>query len=377
MLGGWAALAGVAAAQPAEAISFELAYTADVMGVIDGGLAKRGRVLDNFDLLLDADLERLLRWRGASAHFHLLNNSGAMPNNDAGTLQGVNNIEVAGQHLRLFEAWIEQAFGAASVRFGLYDLNSEFYVNDSAGALIAPAFGIGSEIAATGPNGPSIFPSTAIAVRFGARFGENGYARAAFLNAAAGVPGDPHGVDTSFDEGALGIAEAGFEAEGKLAIGVWRYTRRQDDIRDLNGSGDPVQRIAQGAYVVYEQPLNDPGAARAATAFVRAGVSDGDTTPFSGGWQAGVLVRRVFEGRPDSLLSLGVNQGLLSEGYRRNRIDLGASMANAEMQAELTYSDRLSPHVTVQPDLQYIRRPGGERSIEDAVVAGVRVTIDL
>jgi porin len=49
-------------------------------------------------------------------------------------------------------------------------------------------------------------------------------------------------------------------------------------------------------------------APRKTTAFARLGVSDGDTTAFKGGWQAGVLVERVFASRADSAFSIGVNQ---------------------------------------------------------------------
>lgn len=372
--------AGAAHAEEAvapDAVELSLSYVADAVGTVEGGLAKRGRFLDNLDLAADLDLERLVQWRGASAHFDVLNNSGGIPNDDAGTLQGVDNIEVASQRLRLFEAWVEQAWGDTSLRVGLYDLNSEFYANDSAGLLIAPAFGIGSEIAATGPNGPSIFPSTALGARFHASFGAGLFARAAILNAHAGVLGDPTGVDTSFDDGALLVAEGGLEGDRKLAFGVWRYTESQDDIRELDGLGNPVQRDAQGAYFVYEQPLNDSEGARATTAFLRAGVSDGDTTPFAGGWQAGLLIERVFAGRPDSALSLGVNQGVLSDGYRQNLVDLGAPMDDSELQFEITYSDKLLPFLSVQPDLQWVRNPGGDRSIDDALVAGLRVSVEL
>ena len=378
LLGASGALVGVAGAEEAAGpVELSLSYTADVMGVVDGGLSQRGRFLDNLDLIADLDLEQLISWRGTSAHIDVLNNSGAMPNDDAATLQGVDNIEVSSQRLRLFEAWIEQTWGASSLRYGLYDLNSEFYANDSAGLLIAPAFGIGSEIAATGPNGPSIFPSTALAARFHTTFANGMYMRAAALNAHAGVVGDPDGVDTSFDDGALLIAEGGVEGDRKLAFGLWRYTESQDDIRDLDGLGNPVQRDAQGAYFVYEQPLNDSDGMRATRAFLRLGVSDGDTTPFAGGWQAGVLVERVFASRPDSAFSIGMNQGILSDGYRHNQIDLGASMANAETQIEITYADKLADCITIQPDLQWVRRRGGDRSVEDEVVAGLRVSVEL
>lgn len=371
VVAGATAFCGAAAAQEAgEAVQFSVSYTADVTGVVDGGLAQRGRFLDNLDVVADLDLERLTGWRGATAHIDVLNNSGGIPNDDAGTLQGVDNIEVPSQRLRLFEAWVEQAWGASSLRVGLYDLNSEFYSNDAAGLLIAPAFGIGSEVAATGPNGPSIFPSTALAARFQRVWGGGAFVRAVALNAKAGVLGDPGGVDVSFGDGALLVAEGGVEGARKLAFGVWRYTDKQDNIRD------PVRDIAQGAYVLYDQPLNDPDGARATSAFVRAGVSDGKTTPFVGGWQAGVLVQRVFDARPDSAFSFGVNYGKLSNGYRRNQVDLGAPMDDDELQLEATYSDRVLPFLSIQPDLQWTHRPGGDRSVEDALVAAIRVSID-
>lgn len=359
-------------------ITFEAAYTLDVMGVADGGLAERGRFLDNFDAVADFDLARLSGWRGAAAHVHLLYNGGGEPNLYAGTLQGIDNIEVSSHRLRLFEAWIEQSFGAGSARVGLYDVNAEFYANDAAGLLIAPAFGIGSEIAATGPNGPSIFPSTGLALRLATSW-ENGlYLRGAIVNAEAGVLGDPDGVDLTFDEGALTIVEAGREhGGGKLAAGYWRYTHRQDDIRERDAFGDPRRRVADGAYVLAERPLNDPEGLRATTAFFRAGVSDGDTTAFAGGWQAGFLIERVFAARPDSAFSFGINRGVLSNGHRQNEIDLGADMADAEMQFEITYSDALCPHLTIQPDLQFVRRPSGNRGIDDALVVGIRLTAVL
>lgn len=368
---------GAAADEPVEVVQLSLGYTADVIAVVDGGVDSDTYFLDNLDVVLDADLERLWGWRGTSAHIDLLNNSGDMPNDGAGTLQGVDNIEVASQRARLFEAWVETAWGDNSVRAGLYDLNSEFYANESAGLLIGPAFGIGSELAATGPNGPSIFPSTALAARFQRRFDGDFVVRAAALNASAGVLGDPDGIDTSFDNGALLIAEGGIEGDNKLTVGAWTYTEKQDDIREVDTFGDPLRQTARGAYVVFERALNDPEGPRATHGFVRAGFSDGDTTAFSGGWQAGFLVERVFAGRPSSAFSFGVNQGHISDGYRQNQIDLGASMEDSETQVELTYSDQVLSFLTIQPDLQWTLNPGGDRSIEDAFVAGLRFSVSL
>jgi porin len=358
----------------------EVTYTADVAGTVRGGTAHAGRALDNLDVIVDGDLEKLVGWRGATVHGYLLNNSGGAPNDLAGTLQGVDNIEVGRPRARLYELWIQSSFAGdrGSVLAGLYDLNSEFYSTEASGLLLAPPFGIGSEIAATGPNGPSIFPSTALAIRAKVEGERGAYAQAAVLNAHAGTVGDPDGPSTDFDNGVLVIGEAGIGDRWRLAAGGWFYTERQPDLRALDANGDPALSKARGGYLLAEYPFIDGGeAGRSVRGFVRLGFSDGDTTPFSSGWQTGVLVERVFASRPDSAFSIGVEQGVLSSKQRANTLDAGLSPADAESSVEITYSDKIAPRVALQPDLQVIRRAGGDQDARTVVVMALRMTVSL
>ena len=361
--------------------AFELGavYRVDLSGVAADGQRMRGSVLDDLNVEADGDLERLVGWRGASFHAGVLNNFGDRPNDVAGTLQGVDNIEVASPKLRLFEFWVEQKLGrATTVRAGLYDLNSEFYASDASGLLIAPAFGVGSEIAATGPNGPSIFPTTALAVRFEQRFGRAGFARAAVLNATAGALGGDHGRAFDFNHGALLIGEAGMEKDGdKFALGAWGYTRRQDDIAAADASGQPLRRNARGAYAIVQKALGGQDGRFATSLFVRAGISDGKTTPYKGGWQAGLLASNVMPGRPDSQVSLGVNQAYLSRGYRDLLRADGVRAATAEQAVELSYSDKLARFLTLQPDVQLIWNRGGDGGAARVAMATLRMTVEF
>lgn len=373
-----ALIASPAQAEDAAPLSLSAVYTADVSGVTSGVRPRAGRYLDNLDLTADLDLEKAAGWRGAVLHAYALNNSGGAPNDVAGTLQGIDNIEVTTPRLRLFELWLEQSLGPASVRAGLYNLNSEFYASDSAGLLLNPSFGIGSELAATGPNGPSIFPSTALGVRGHLDLGHGRYARAAVLNAKSGVPGDPGGVDWDFGDGVLTIGEAGVEGPTRLSVGAWRYSRRQEDIRRLDPTtGAPERRRAQGAYVLGEQAVFGSDDGPAGSLFLRIGVSDATTTPFRGGWQAGILIQRPVAGRPDSQLSFGVQEGVLNRRFRENLRDAGGRPARAESGVEITYSDRLTRRVTLQPDLQWIHHAGGDRQAKDRIIAALRLKIDL
>ncbi|ADL00622.1 carbohydrate porin [Brevundimonas subvibrioides] len=351
---------------------WDAAYTADVIGVVAGDAPRAGRYLDDLSVGVDGDLERQFGWTGTRVHFSFLANHGGEPNAVAGTLQGYDNIEVAAQKVRLYEAWVEHdVAGAGSVLAGLYDVNSEFYVTGTSDLLLAPPFGTGSELASTGPNGPAIFPSTALAVRLRVGAADATYVQVAAVNARAGTIGDVDGVDTTLDDGLLYLAEAGRSGPVRIAAGVWRYGETQPDIRRLAPSGDPARSRAQGAYLLAEGTVVTLPQGGTLGAFARVGVSDGDTTDFRGGWQAGLRLDSVMPGRPDSALSLGVHQGLLSDKARANAVDAGTAFARAESGIELTYADTLGPF-TIQPDLQWIHHPGGEQDRDPILIAGVR-----
>lgn len=360
-----------------EAAVWGITYKGDITSVVSGGTSESGRYLDNLEITGEVSLEKMFGWTGATLFGHLLSNSGAAPNDVAGTLQGIDNIEVSRPRAKLYQLWLEQEFadGRASVLGGLYDLNSEFYQTESAGLLLAPAFGIGSELAATGPNGPSIFPSTALALRARWDVTDGQRIQGAILNANAGVLGDPDGVDLSFDNGALLIGEWVQSGDVQMRVGAWSYTDEQDDIRDIDSFGAPLLRRAHGVYASVEGQLVAFGDSTV-SGFVRAGTSEGHTTPYAGGWQAGLLVSSVFASRPDSTFSIGVNQGLINSRQRANDRDLGGNPSNGESAVEITYADKIGEHLTLQPDLQFIHNPGADQSRDAVVVATLRATVE-
>ena len=367
-------LLGVAQpSQAEEAITLEAVYAADTVATMAGGVDGKVRYMDNLDLTAEVDLGQLVGWKGARAFVYVLSNFGEFANNGAGSVQGIDNIEVPAHGVRLYEAWIEQQVGATlSLKAGLYDLNSEFYVTDASGLLIAPPFGIGSELAGTGVAGPSIFPSTGLGVRARAMVGKSGYVQAALVNAHAGSWREPGGINVSFDRGLLAIAEAGFGEKLKLGLGAWTYTDKQDHIYLTDLAGDPEKRAAHGVYA-----LGQWQASEKTTLFLRGGLSDGRTSSFKAGYQLGFLTQEVIKGREDSALSLGVHGSWLSDGYRQALVDAGSTPRRMETVVEATFTDRLTKHVSLQPDLQYIFNPGGDAGIANALVATLRVTLDF
>lgn len=352
-------------------IALSASYVADTVAVADGP-ARGLRYVDLLRIDAAADLERLAGWRGARLIATAEAGTGAQANALAGTLEGIDNAEVGLNRARLFEAYLEQdlPFAAATVRLGFVDLNSDFYATDSSGLLLAPPFGIGSELAASGPNGPSIFPSTAPTAAIKLAPVADTYVQAAAISAEARVIGDPGGPAPLLRDGALLIGEAGWTGNGgKIAVGAWSYTRRQDDLHDTDGAGNPLRRRSRGGYVLVEQPLG-----RQVSAFVRGGISDGATTPFAGSVQAGVLIGKAIAGRPDSRFSAGVHAGFLGRKYRAAMMDAGQPQSPVETGWEVTFEDRLAPWLAVQPDAQFIRTTDARPSARDALVLALRLT---
>ena len=366
------------ATEDAPAFTLEGEYVLDIVGVAQG--ASTGvRHVDLLTLTGTLDLEAAAGWQGTQLVGEVIAGTGREPNVLADTLQGIDNAEVAHNRVKLYQFYLAKDFADAPLRLaaGFIDLNAEFYSNDAAGLLIAPAFGIGSELAATGPNGPAIFPSTALTLMVRAEPTNSTYASLALVNAESGVLGDAGGIPAVLREGALVIGEAGVTRFGKLALGAWTYTRRQDDLRLLDAAGEPLRQRAAGAYVLVEVPIGTSAQASepetpAASLFLRAGLSDGDTTPYSGGWQAGVLVNGVLPGRPDSQLSAGVNQAFLTSKFRRNEDDAGIQRGRTETGFEITYADRVAPWLTLQFDSQYVRSSDHSPGARDAVIFALR-----
>ncbi len=366
----------VAEASSVLALSGE--YILDAVAVARGADTSV-RYVDLAALAAELDLEAAAGWNGARLVVQGIAGTGQRPNDLAGTLQGINNSEVPRNRVKLYELYLAQSLadGAVILRAGFIDLKAEFYNNEAAGLLIAPAFGIGSELAATGPNGPAIFPSTALTAAVHIEPTQDTYAAFAIVNAEAGVLGDAGGMAPLFQQGALLIGEGGWTGRGKAALGAWSYTRKQDDIRLVDASGAPLRQRERGAYLLLEWPLGgrvdaSEDAPHKAAMFLRAGFSDGDTTPYRGGWQAGVLINRVLPSRPDSQLSIGANRAWLAGKFRLNEADAGNQLRSAETGFEITYADRPASWLTVQADAQYVRNAARAPGLRDAVIFGLR-----
>jgi porin len=378
-------LAEAASAAPASlpseekepAVLVEASYTVDLWRNLDGGLKRGSRYLDNGSLTATVD-GGALGWGGASVHAHILYNNGASLTDElVGDSQVVSNIDAGSRAVRLFEAWVEQKLGSGSLKVGLYDLNSEFDANDSAGLFLNSSHGIGPDFSQTGLNGPSIFPVTSLAVRADADLGRGFTARAALLDA---VPGDPDRpkrtlVRLGRGEGALGVGELNLETgPARIGLGYWRYLARFDDLLASALAGEPVRaRGNDGAYAFVEARLGSLAAGTGELkGWLRTGFADRRFNAIGRYTGGGLVLSDPFGPAGDAL---GVAAGWIEHARRARtaaRVE-GAELGPREIAVELTYRRPVAGWLTVQPDLQYVIHPGGNRSLGNALVLGLRM----
>jgi porin len=350
--------------------NFEVVYTAELMGNAAGGVERGTRYLDNLDIVFDADLERMVGWTGAQLWLYGLYNNGNSISDLVGDAQAVSNIETGTRAIRLYEAWVDQKFGdSASLRVGLYDLNSEFDALDASGLFVSSPHGIGTDFAQSGQNGPSIFPSTSLAARVAFTPAEGWAVRAAVLD---GVPGDPArpartAVRLGKGDGALLVGEVEAPlAGGKLLLGHWRYTAAFDR---TDGAG--AETGNSGSYVRAQLPLTrrDDGTL---DGFIRAGVASSRFNMFDRFLSGGLNFTGWVKGRDEDAFGIAIAAAFTADPYRAATV-----AATSEVAIELTYRAQVTPWLAIQPNAHYVRRPSADPGVADAVVLGVRTEWSL
>lgn len=380
---------GGARSRLAEAgVEVGLDYAGDVWAVTDGGKKRITTYLDLITLRADLDGQKLFGITGNTLSIALIDSNGTKTNAaTVGSTQGIDNGEVGANAVRVFEAWVNQEFldGRLAVLFGLHDLNSEFAATEASANFLKPSMQIGQSFAQSGRNGPSIFPTTALAVRVKLLPTPDSYVAVAAYDGVPGDTSDARATRINLDDkdGVLLVGEVGYTPGmadtdaplNKLAIGFWNYTVPIDDLTDLDINGNPAKSTAQGAYLLSSYRFyHDKPAGRDLTGFLRGGLADGDTAQVDWDYELGMVANGWVPTRPDSEIGLGLSQAHNADKYITSVA--GASDRN-EYSYELYYRDTIAHGVSVQPDLQYIVNPGTDQVTEHATVVGMRLNVSF
>lgn len=365
-------------------VSLAFVTTTEIMRNVSGGTDCGTAQLDNEDLQLTLDADKLVGWPGAQMFVYVLRNGGGSPSEYAGDLQAVSNID-APSTTKLFEAWLDQSFGEhVSVRAGLYNVNSEFDAKDNAKPFLNSSHGIGREWSQAGLNGPSIFPTTSLTARVRYEAGNGTYGLAMVADGVPGEPGNPYGthVHLSRDDGALLATEWGWASPAddagvrrlRAAAGVWRFTNAFDHLCDVDATGAPVSiRGNRGVYAFVEGTVWREGARRL-SGYARTGVADARVNTVGSLFAGGLVGDGWVPFRAGDRVALGVAMASHGTDSRLDMVEHGGSPAS-EIAWELTWQAKVTPWLMLQPDVQIVRNPGADASRRTATLFGLRTVV--
>jgi porin len=339
-------------------LGWVMTATAEVFSNVRGGLDTGTEVQGLLDWVVDADLEKLAGWTGAQARANPMVIEGhGLSRDHTGDLAKVSNID-ARDGVRLFEIWLQQAVGPVSVRAGLMSCDQEFALSESSALFVNGTFGLPILLTLNAP--VSAYPLGALGVR--ARFdpAEGVYVMAAAFEGSTDTEAmNRSGLEVRLadEEGHLWIGEAGWTHPGNGVVRLGGYYH-SGDFLDFS-SGD-FRRGQHAVYGVVEQKL---GAGLAV--FTRAGAAAERNSTITAYAELGAAWTGFLPGRPSDQLGLAVVTARLSDEIP------GGSY---ETVVEGTCKIVLRTWLIAQPDVQWIRHPGGF-DVDDATVLGLRVDV--
>lgn len=359
----------------------QLAYTGDILSSVAGGRRRGTRWINNVSAIASADLDALAGVPRTTALVHGFYNNGASFSGElVGDGQVVSSIETGVPLFHVLEAWAEHrgVDDRWSIKGGLYDVNSEFDALQASLLFVNSAFGMGTELAGSGRNGPSTFPSTSLAVRGQVKVGDRLTLRAA---AADGVPNDPAHprriwIGIGGGDGALLIAEADAElGRVRLLAGGWTYTARSDDRYDAAIGAATIRQVrSEGLYLRGEAQLAGDRT-RGMRGFFRLGVASDRANIFGGFSSLGLVWHGLVPARPQDDSGIAIAYaGAGSAGRAIIRSEFIPPPPRGEAVIELNHRFAVADWLGVQPHVQYIVAPGLNPTVGNAVVLGVRLT---
>jgi porin len=346
------------------AADFGASWTGDFGSVVDGGLQRGTHHFGLVELTFDHAWHfgaRDVALHASAQHVY----GGGFSERWVGDMQTVSNVD-ADDGTRVLQAWVDAVLtDSLSLKFGRYDLNSEFDAIEAGGLFLSSSQGIGPDISQTGAAGPSIFPRTSLAVRLQYDAGGNGRVRGVALD----VESDPDAEysDTPFTGGTM----FAFEYEyGPVATtwkaGAWSFTRTRAAIEETERERE------YGVYASVEHRI-----AERWSAYGRIGLANGAVSRVGKYVGAGIVSRDgVLPGHEDSI-GLAVGHARNGDPFRDAMTADGVDTTAAETAVELTWRVPLGEHVVLQPDLQYVFDPDTNPAIDDALVFMLRIELAL
>jgi porin len=377
-----------------------LTFLTDALGNPTGGQRQGFSAGNNVGLDLNFDLEKLHGPKGGSFQLSMSERFGSSRSaTDIGNVFSVQAVYGA-DTFRLVHVAYQQKLLDDRVEFrvGRIPAGDDFLVSPYNYVFVQNGFdGNPAAIFLNAP-GMTPYPHATWGGVVQGRPTERTYVKGGLYNGDTSIRDNKHhGLDWSMDGPLFAIGEAGYQRNGlpgdrgligNYKAGVWYDDHQFTDFNTVaRGQAPSSTRGNWGFYGLFDQMLvrfGEPGSNRGFGVTGSALISPDQSVsqmPFFS--TAGFLVRGLFPSRPGDGGGFGVVTGYFShdlqDSQRRARqTNPTVGVQRYETALEFTYGFRFRGGALIlQPDLQYIIRPGGTGQIPNAFVGGVRTGINF
>jgi porin len=405
-------------------ITIAIQETSEILGNVSGGTRKGADYDGLTQAAVQLDTQAAFGWHGGLFNFSALQIHGRnLSTDNLGSLQTASGIE-ADRANRLWELWYQQKFLAddrLDIKLGLQSADQEFIVTSNGAYFVNTAFGWPVGPSYDLPGGGPAYPLAAPAIRFRYRPIDPVAILVAVYNGspAANNNGDAQQVNATgaqfpLNRGPLVLAELQYTSPtpGAAAdpnqeeplgytykIGAWYDGERFNDLRldntglslaDPNSRGVPQRHHGNYSfYAVVDQMVwrDSSNASRSVSLFGRGmGTPQGDRNLVDYAFNGGVVYHTPFTGRANDTVGLGFGYAHVSHraaAYDRDAAayNLTVSPSNdlpirsSETFIEATYQYQVTPWWQLDPDAQFVFKPGG--SLQNPITPGQRVRNEL
>lgn len=389
---------------------FSLEYVGEVGSNLNGGYNDdtTARYSDQFALGVKMDLEKILGWNDAEFKLAITERSGRNISNDrigdprAGTLSSSQEVWGRGQTWRLTQMWYKQGYfdNKLNVKIGRFGPGEEF--NSFPCDFQNLAF-CGSQVGNWVGNIWYNWPVSQWALRIKYNITPEVYAQVGVFeqNPSYLETGNGFKLSGSGTKGMILPVELVWtpklnDLPGEYRLGYYYSTAKAYDVyEDGNGQAAAVSGASykshsskHGAWIVAQQQLtsHNGSAARGLSIFANATVHDKDTNFVDNYQQIGLTYMGPFDARPKDDIGVGIARIHVNDDVRKNRRlvnDLNnvddydnptyLPIQDTEYNAEIYYGFHVTNWLTVRPNVQYIKHPGGVNQVDDALVAGLKI----
>jgi len=354
-------------------------YNAITSTIASGGLGDETNYAGDLFTGATFDLEKLIGWDNTTFTLSAIERHGSDVTPSVGSQYSVMQL-VGGQTTFLYNVTLEKTFreGDLSVKLGRMTATDDFVGSPLYGYSLNNA--VNGQIRAVLFDGVmTSYPFAVWGGRVKAKTSEESFVQVGVFQISPDMF-DPtkHGTDMSIssDDGVSVFVQYDWNPvlAGKQAhffAGVNNTFEMELPKFNSAGTTDRFTRFyAHGDYQVYrESDTTDEGltlfATLAYTAQEAVAIIPLQST-------LGANYKGLLPGRPDDRTVAFVTYGQFSEAFSDEQAGLGNSRVSHELVIEVGHRVQLTRYAYIQPDIQFIQRPGGTGDIDDAVVLGVQ-----